>query len=237
MNWDFHQLFSSPLEFFAVVTGVICVFLITVSFSRKIGRLTFDHVWNWPIGVVSSMAFTVVFWKYQLYLNALLQALFYVPTGIYGWYVWLRGGEQKTRIKITRATPKLWAVTIALALLGTVVMWQVESNVVASQYPLWDAAVVALSLVAQMVMTRKVVEHWWFWISVDVIGVVLFWASGLQLTSVLYFVYGCICVRGLFTWRRMWRSQEAVEVPANPLVPTAVDPWGDWDGAPAQERS
>lgn len=171
-----------------------------------------DHVWNWPIGNISSAAFVYVFWHSRLYLNSLLQ-IFYVVVGFIGWYWWLRGGERKTRRQISRLTVRGALVALALTGAGTVVMWDMESHFTSSASPFYDALVVALSLTAQFVLTGKWLEHWWIWILVDIIGTVLFWNEGLQLTSILYVIYGSICVRGLFTWRRMYNAEQGTITP------------------------
>jgi nicotinamide mononucleotide transporter len=227
MAWS--QLFTSPLELFAVVTGIACVFLITVSVRIPVrvgGRhlVTIDHVANWPVGILTSAAYVYIFWHSRLYLNSVLQ-VFYVGSGFLGWYWWLRGGAHAERLPIRRISSALLAGTLAAIVVATVVMTAVMRDHTDSAAPLWDALVVCLSLAAQLVMTRKYFEHWWLWLSVDAVGIVLFASQDLLLTSVLYVVYAGLCVRGLVTWRRMQLA----------VVPVPLDgPWSDWDSAGAR---
>jgi nicotinamide mononucleotide transporter len=230
-SFDWHQLFTSPLEAFGLITGVLCVFLITVSRKWDISirgkhLVTIDYVWNWPIGIMTSAAYVYIFHNYDLFLNSWLQ-VFYVATGFIGWGMWLWGGPNKTELPIQRANLKVMALGILTVIVSTLFMWQMMLIHVHSAEPFWDALVVALSLTAQLIMTRKYLEHWYFWIAVDIVGVVLFASQGLMLTSLLYLIYGCICVRGLFTWHRMYRNQETVDV--NPFNP---QPLSDGDEDP-----
>jgi nicotinamide mononucleotide transporter len=71
-----------------------------------------------------------------------------------------------------------------------------------SPVPVADATVTGLSLAATYGQARKLVESWWIWIAVDVVSVPLYISRGLYPTAALYFVFGCLCVAGLRSWRR-----------------------------------
>lgn len=217
-SWSFSQLWNSPIEIFAVITGVICVGLITFeNASRKLAW------WNWPIGAASSAAFLFVFWDYELYFNSILQA-FYVLSGVYGAWAWKRGGENRTELLVEKMHWGYTAFFASMALLGAVVLGNILFDVfgVETSQPFWDALVVTFSLTAQFVMTRKFFQHWYFWIAVDAIGIFLFWSQDLYLTSMLYFVYGSLCVRGLFTWNKAYKNKAFVEDKATLDPPSHV---------------
>lgn len=190
---------------FAVITGVICVALITVEDrSRKIAW------WNWPIGILTSAAYVKIFWDYRLYFNSVLQ-LFYVLTGFYGMWAWKRGGQNRTELLVYRLKSR----TVALFSAGVVAAaWVLSLSYdalgVNAAAPFWDALVVTMSVTAQFVMTRKYRDHWWWWMAVDVVGVVLFASQDLYATALLYFIYGCLVVRGIFTWERALKHNTTV---------------------------
>jgi nicotinamide mononucleotide transporter len=68
--------------------------------------------------------------------------------------------------------------------------------------PLLDALTTVLSVEAQYLMTRKVIEHWLVWMAADVIYIWLYTERGLYLTSLLYVVFLAMCVAGWREWRR-----------------------------------
>jgi len=210
-TWEWSQLWTSPLEIFAVVTGLICVTLLT--FENWSPKLTW---WNWPVGILSAGAYVYIFWDYELYFNSALQ-IFYVATGFYGAWAWRRGGVDGGELTVRRITPltvlAYTAGSIGMAGLLAVALFDVFG--VDSASPFLDALVVTLSVSAQFIMTRKYLQHWLFWIAVDIIAVYLFWSQDLYLTSALYFVFGCLSTRGLFTWMTAHRKQiEPTPVPA-----------------------
>ena len=66
--------------------------------------------------------------------------------------------------------------------------------------PFWDAAITVLSLIAQYLLTGKVVDSWVLWITVDVLAVGVYCARRLYLTAALYAVLLALAARGLMTW-------------------------------------
>lgn len=207
LSWEAFELskfWGSNWEMLAVITGVICVALIT--FENRSKALAW---WNWPIGAVSSAAFVYVFWQYELYFNSILQ-VFYVLVAFYGAWLW-KWGEKYMPYRPVSSLALKWVVLGAAASLAWAFAlsnrlygwWGVESAA-----PFWDAFVVTLSLTAQLFMTFKWRQHWHFWMAVDVIGVVLFASQGLYATALLYFIYGCLVVRGEFTWAEAWDDDE-----------------------------
>lgn len=179
----------SQSETWGFITGGWCVWL-TVK----------ENIWNWPIGIANSIFFAVLFFDARLYADMGLQVV-YILLGILGWYWWLYGGKDKTELAISR-TPLfvvgLTAVTTALA------TWALTLYLrsVHDAAPFLDALTTTLSLAAQYLLTKKYLENWLVWISADVIYIGLYYAKGLRLTSLLYFVFLCMCLAGLRSWRR-----------------------------------
>ena len=68
--------------------------------------------------------------------------------------------------------------------------------------PQLDAALTTASLVAQWMMTRKLLENWTLWIVLDVAYVGMFIFKGLYLTAANYAVYLALAVLGHVAWKR-----------------------------------
>jgi nicotinamide mononucleotide transporter len=143
----------------------------------------------------------IVFARAGLYSDTGLQVVFFTLS-LYGWWHWWRGGPQHEPLVVTR-TPARLAVVLALIVLGTwVLLATVTSRIPGAALPWLDAILVAISLVAQWMMTRKLLENWLLWIGVDVVYVGLFINRDLPLTAVLYAVFLGLAVLGYVQWRR-----------------------------------
>ena len=181
MNWT---------EFLGFATGAVCVWL-----QVK------ENVWNWPAGIANNIFYVVVFWRSGLYADSMLQ-WFYISISIYGWWNWLHGGAAHSKLTISRTSRLGMLIYIALTASGTVLLYELLRRYTNSTVPLWDGLTTAMSLTAQYMLTRKVLENWWWWIAVDVIYIGLYTYKHLVLTSVLYAIFMGMCVVGLRQWRQ-----------------------------------
>src|SRR5207302_6149695 len=130
---------------------------------------------------------------------------------------WLRGGTEHSRLKISHTST---AATLAYAVLtaaGSVVFYELLRRYTNSTVPLWDGLTTAMSLTAQYMLTRKLVENRWWWIAVDVIYIALYIYKRLYLTSILYAIFLGMCIIGLREWQRRMvhlTASRADEAPA-----------------------
>jgi len=180
----------SWLEAVAVVFGIVSVWL-----SVR------ENIWSWPTAIVNVSLYFVIFYQQKLYADMGLQ-LFYAGISIYGWYHWLFGGAQHTRLRVSRTPRPLWLAlpvlwVAAFAGLGTLLDRYTDAAL-----PYVDSALTAGSLIAQWMMTRKYLGNWTVWIVLDVAYVALFISRGLYLTAFLYAVFLVLAARGRIEWRR-----------------------------------
>jgi len=179
----------SALEVIAAAFGVISVYLSTR-----------QNIWSWPTAIVNVALYAVVFYQGRLYGQMGLQPI-YLALSVYGWYQWLHGGEQHTELRVSRAGPRLLGVLAVLSL----VLWLALAAVLRqtdAALPWLDALLTTTSLVAQWMMTRKILENWLIWIAVDVVYVPMFVSQGLYATAVLYAAFLVLAVLGYVEWRR-----------------------------------
>ena len=62
-------------------------------------------------------------------------------------------------------------------------------------------------MIAQWLLMRRLIEHWYFWIAADLVYVPLYVWRDLPLTAVLYAIFLLMCLRGLVEWRAILRRQ------------------------------
>lgn len=171
-----------------------------------------ENVWSWPTAIVNVSLYTFIFFHSGLYSDMGLQVV-YLGLSIYGWHQWLRGGENRTTLKVSRASPRIWAIGTSLAVIVWLALAQYTSTLPGVSLPYLDSGLTALSLLAQWMMTRKIVENWLLWIIADIIYVPMYVSKELYVTAGLYAVFLVLAVIGFVRWRRSHRAHRASVAP------------------------
>jgi nicotinamide mononucleotide transporter len=189
------------LEIAATLFTLICVIL---SVKRSL--------WQFPFGVVGTGLFFFVVWRQQLYANAALQ-IFFLGVQFYGWWYWVRGDKgARPPIRSTNWKVVLALCAVALVLAGFVA-WALESFTDASM-PLPDAAVFGLSVVAQVLLSRKRIETWPMWVVVNTLSVWLYASQSLWVFAGLYVFFFFNAFWGWWEWRKEMKSYSVPSPPA-----------------------
>ncbi|HYE39839.1 MAG TPA: nicotinamide riboside transporter PnuC [Ramlibacter sp.] len=181
---------TTPMELLSFTLAAITV-LLTIR----------QNHWAWLFTIVSSATYAVVFRDAKLYGDMSLQFVF-IGAAVWGWYMWLRGGENHGVLKVSRlSAPGVAAAVIAW--FGTfLAVALLLSNYTDTDVAYPDAFLTAGSLVGQLLVARKKLENWIIWIIVDVLYVGLYVYKGLMLTAILYALFVVLAAQGLRTWRR-----------------------------------
>jgi nicotinamide mononucleotide transporter len=177
-------------EIVGVVTGILGVWLTTR-----------QKIWCWPVGLVSVVAFIVVFFRAKLYAAMGLQFVYVGLIG-YGWYSWRCGGEGHQALLVSRLPRPLLAILALIGAGGSLVLGFWLGRSTDEALPYIDGLTTSFSLVAQWMQARKYLENWLVWVVVDVVYVGMSLSRGLTLTAGLYAVYICLALLGLRDWRR-----------------------------------
>jgi len=105
-------------------------------------------------------------------------------------------------LNVTHIKPKIiFILTLVFAILFTG-MWLILHHLTDSPVPGWDSFITSLSIIATWMLARKIYEHWYLWIVVNGVAVVLFLTRGLYPTVALYAVYCVMSFVGLKEWRK-----------------------------------
>jgi len=191
---SFDQLVSLAVanrwEVLAVVFGIVSVYLSTR-----------EHIWSWPTALVNVGLYFVVFYEAKLYADMGLQVV-YFGLSLYGWYEWLYGGANRTELHVSRTTRPLGVRLLIIGIVCAAVLGTLLARFTDAALPYVDSATTSTSLVAQWMMTRKILENWAVWMAVDVVYVGMFIYKHLYLTAGLYTVFFVLAVMGYVQWKR-----------------------------------
>ena len=194
----------TPLEIAANAVTTLSIWLAALN-SRH----------TWSTGIVGCVLFGVQFFRSQLYADATLQ-VFFLATSAMGWRQWRHAGAGVVRAErpVTRARAGTLAWMALAALAVTLGYGALLHRFTDAYMPYVDAAVLALSVVAQCLLMMRQIENWAFWIAVNTLSVPLFASRGLSLTAVLYAAYWFNAWYGLWRWRDQMRATAATPATA-----------------------
>jgi nicotinamide mononucleotide transporter len=188
------ELFSSPITWTEILAFGLAVWMVICNMRV--------HVLAWPLALLSSLLYFMLFWSGKLYGEASLQLVF-AGLAIWGWWQWMRGKDaQGQALRVRLLSPRgRWlaalAVLLAWPLLGLLLERQTDSAA-----PYWDAFPTVASLLGQYLLGRKYQENWGVWVLVNVVSVSLFAYKGYWLTVLLYAVFIPMSVAGWRAWQR-----------------------------------
>ena len=187
----------NSLEWAAALLGVINVALVV----RR-------SIWNYPFGLAMVTLYFFVFFEARLYSDALLQIFFFV-VNLYGWWNWVQARTAAGEVPVGTMSARarlIWTAGTAAACL----IWGVGmASFTDAAAPLIDAGIAGTSVAAQILLARRRIETWLFWILVDLAAIPLFWSRGLPYTSGLYVLFLMLSIAGLAGWAQQLRAQGA----------------------------
>ncbi len=192
------SLWASPVTWLEVLAFGLSIWMVLC--NLRVNPLA------WPLAIVASALYGLLFAQSKLYGEAGLQLVFIV-VAFWGWWQWLRGrGSDGAPLRVHRLSPRgMWicgAATVALwPLLALLLDHFTDSDV-----PWLDALPTVGSLIGQVLLARKLVENWPVWVAVNVVSVLLFAVKALWLTVLLYAVFIALALLGWRAWHRMARA-------------------------------
>jgi len=157
-----------------------------------------------PVGIVSVALMGWFFLDIGLFGQMLLHWVYYLPVQFWAWKEWTRGGENNTELLVTRLTARMRVVVLAaMALFTWMFGWLLDAGWGNALYTYWDASIVAASVVAMVLLSKKKVESWWLWIGpVNVSAIGLYAATGAFMFAALYVLFLVMAFVGLARWSR-----------------------------------
>ena len=163
-----------------------------------------NNIWCWFFGIISAILWTyAAAVYYKLYVDAVLQ-IYYVVMGVYGWYMWSkikgdrRGATTKNVLPVTRMTNQQHIQIIVGGLVLTVIVGYFFSTYTDAAATYLDAFTTVFSIITTVMVTRKVLENWLYWIVIDATYVYFIWNSWRHFVCCVKCDLYCNCNNGLF---------------------------------------
>jgi len=178
---------------FLDISGAIFGFLATYCFIRV-------NLLGWPLSLIAICLDIVLCLKSGIYGNMVLQFIYFFIS-IYGWYQWKLGKTQQS-LGIRDIT-KIEAISLFAIAIGGFVAIFTLLKLTDSQIPYLDTSIVVISLLAQWLACKKIIQTWWLWLIADAILVGLYAYKNIPVHVVLFVIYTGMAVAGYFNWRKL----------------------------------
>lgn len=179
------------IESIAAILTLICVFL-----AAK------NHILNWPISIVATFLYILVFVDCKFYSDALLQVVF-IGFQIYGWYHWKKIESASNFDNIKTLNAANWVLVVLFSLIFWGIWYVLYINIMPNpKYPLVDTGLTIFSLTAIFLQAKKFIENWILWIVVDVFYIPMYYMGEKYQTAILYFILILLSIKGYISWNR-----------------------------------
>ena len=195
----------SPLqiEVLANALNLICVVLIL-----------FNKPSNWVFGIANSIVFIAVFIPAKLYGDASLQVM-YALLSAYGLYQWLFGnGGLRAKIKGVDTNLPIsnidslgllkFAHLCAFLIVSFYFFLKYFTNTDVAEA---DAVLTSLSVVATIMMAKRITQHWYVWIITNILYFALYFHKGLIITMWCQIPLAIFSYLGLKYWLNEYNEQ------------------------------
>ena len=193
--------FSNQMSVLSLISG--CLGVCSVCLAAQGNILTY------VFGFAQVMTYTWLCVTQRFYGEIAINA-YYFFTMIYGVFAWRKRLKVESpdfnaeRLVTPRSLPLRTILLIAVVtLLGSwLTGWGLATWTDDTQ-PYLDAFTTIPALVAQVLMILVYREHWFIWLAVDILSVVLWWRAG-DYCMVAQYAFWCMnCLYGLKRWKAL----------------------------------
>ena len=189
------------MSLLAAVSGTLCVIL-----TGKGKRSSFIF------GTVNVVFYAIVAFQAKYYGEVMLNVLYYFPMNFVGWFAWKKHMNNETgEVVKERLTLKKSFIVYAITAVG-IIVYGLILDLLGGNLPYIDSMSTVISVVAQVLSIKRLMEQWVLWIVVDVVTVIMWavhFAQGGETiaTLAMWSVYLVNAVIMFIKWYRESRKQ------------------------------
>jgi nicotinamide mononucleotide transporter len=194
----------SYVEFIGTVLGLISVFLAARA-----------NIFTWPTGILNAIFFLIIFYQIHLYSDMFLQCYF-CGMGVYGWFSWkYKAQNRQSAIRTLSNAHRLRLAVFIVAV--TLIIGTLISNIHLllprvfdhpASYPYVDTFIAILSILATILLARRIFETWVLWIIVDLTSIGLYSVKGVKLIAIEFCIFLCLAMLGIYSWYRLRKQAD-----------------------------
>ncbi|MEJ8633741.1 MULTISPECIES: nicotinamide mononucleotide transporter family protein [Streptomyces] len=194
LNAEAFTAFDQHILWSDMIGNCVGLFALALGWRRSI--------WTWPAQFASGVILVAAYASAQL-SGGVGKQLLVIGVALWGWQQWRRGRQQAQdgSIAVRFATWKERGLLAGGAVVGTLAVGGLFTLYPSLSWSPWaDAYIFVGTLVAMVAQARGLVEFWFAWLLVDLVGVPLAFNSGLAFSGLVYVVYFALVLWGMRDW-------------------------------------
>ncbi|GAA2436661.1 nicotinamide mononucleotide transporter family protein [Streptomyces macrosporus] len=214
LNGIAFEAFGQPVKWSDMVGNTMGLLALALGWVRSL--------WTWPAQLLSGLVLVAAYASAQLG-GGVGKQLLVIGVAVWGWYQWRRrsgtepagadgtdGTDGKIPVRFATWRERAWLVGGTAA--GTLAVGGLFTLVPQLSWNPWpDAYIFVGTLAAMVAQARGLVEFWFAWLLVDLVGVPLAFGSGLAFSGLVYVVYFVLVLWGLRDWWLRSRDRRATD--------------------------
>lgn len=181
------------------LTGMICVVLVAK------GKIS-----NYYFGIVNVVLYAYIAYQSRYYGEVMLNLFYFLPIQFVGIFYWMKHKNKKKGnddVKVAKLSLKEKTIWTVISVLG-VISYGFILESLGGTLPFVDSTSTVLSVIAMILMVRRVTEQWILWIIVDIVSVymwfyILFQGGNDISMLVMWSAYLVNAVYGYYNWKKM----------------------------------
>ena len=191
------------IYFVATFTGMLCVVLTS-------GKRWFQ----WIIGLINIVGFVLLYYRWQLYGNFLLNLVFYIPASIIGIIFWLKNRDTKYTCEVKTLTNKKRIILSIISIIALVIIalplsyFDLGANESWTLIGFLDSTGTTLGVIGQILLNLRYTEQWWIWIILDIVMAILNIIIGQYAMGIMYILWTTNAIIGLIVWLKSAKKEE-----------------------------
>ena len=161
----------------------------------------------WYCAFFSTAIYVYIFGDVSLYMESALN-VYYMGMAVYGWLQWQKGGANHSGVEIVRWTAKHHIICILVILIASVISGYLLSVNTDARLPYLDSFTTWASVLTTVMVARKVLENWLYWIVINSLSIYLYIDRDLDQTAAMFTLYLVLSVLGYVAWKKNYVLQD-----------------------------
>jgi nicotinamide mononucleotide transporter len=161
----------------------------------------------WYCAFFSTAIYVYIFGDVSLYMESVLN-VYYMGMAVYGWLQWQKGGANHSGVEIVRWTAKHHIICVLVILIASVISGYLLSVNTDARLPYLDSFTTWASVLTTVMVARKVLENWLYWIVINSVSIYLYIDRDLDQTAAMFTLYLVLSVLGYVVWKKNYVLQD-----------------------------